>query len=110
MSLPRVYLIDSSIYIFRAWYIFNTSIIDRDGKPANAVFGFTDFLYQLIAQKKPQHIACAFDASQTASYRRELFPEYKANREPAPDDLKHQFARCREFCRAVGIMEFGSDR
>lgn len=110
MNLPRVYLIDSSIYIFRAWYIYDTSITDSEGKPANAVFGFGDFLYQLLRQKRPQHIACAFDASQTESYRREIFPAYKANREPAPEDLKRQFEWCREFCRAVGIPEFGSPR
>jgi len=110
MTKPRVYLIDSSIYIFRAWYIYDTTITDKDGKPANAVFGFGDFLYQLMRQKQPQHIACAFDISQTSSYRKELYPAYKANREPAPEELKYQFACCRDFCRAVGIAEFGSDR
>jgi DNA polymerase-1 len=110
MNLPRVYLIDSSIYIFRAWHIYDSSISDCEGKPANAVFGFGDFLFQLLRQKRPQHIACAFDTSQTESYRRELFPAYKANREPAPEDLKRQFEWCREFCRAVGIAEFGSPR
>jgi len=110
MSQPRVYLIDSSIYIFRAWHTFETTIIDSTGKPANAVFGFGDFLYQLIREKRPSHIACAFDTAQPLSYRRELYPEYKANREPAPEELKHQFALCRAFCRAVGIPEFGSDR
>lgn len=110
MTLPRIYLIDSSIYIFRAWYIYDTSITDADGKPANAIFGFGDFLSQLIRQKQPERIACAFDVSQTSSYRKELYPQYKANREPAPEELKYQFARCREFCRAVGIQEFGSDR
>jgi DNA polymerase-1 len=110
MALPRVYLIDSSIYIFRAWHIYDTTITDRDGRPANAVFGFADFLYQFIRQKQPTHIACAFDASQSSSYRRELYPEYKANREPAPEELRHQFELCREFCRAIGLAEFGSDR
>jgi|GEM_PF-3449076 len=75
MPLPRAYLIDSSIYIFRAWHIYDDSITDTHGKPSNAVFGFSDFLFQIIKQKQPQHIACAFDASQTASYRRELYPE-----------------------------------
>jgi 5'-3' exonuclease len=74
------------------------------------VFGFSDFLFQLMRQTRASHVACAFDASQTDSYRRGLYPAYKANREPAPDALKYQFARCREFCRAVGIPEFGSDR
>jgi len=110
MPLPRAYLIDSSIYIFRAWYVYDDSITDSNGNPSNAVFGFSDFLYQLIQQKKPEFIACAFDASQTDSYRRGLYPEYKANREPAPEELKVQFQHCRSFCRAVGIAEFGSDR
>jgi DNA polymerase-1 len=110
MALPRIYLIDASIYIFRAWHTYDTAITDRDGKPSNAIFGFSDFLYQLVQQKKPKSIACAFDSTQTNSYRRELYPAYKANREPAPEQLKYQFAMCRAFCRAVGIPEFGSDR
>lgn len=110
MPLPRAYLIDSSIYIFRAWYVYDDSITDSEGNPSNAVFGFSDFLYQLIRQKQPQFIACAFDSSQKDSYRKSLYPEYKANRVPAPDELKVQFAHCRNFCRAVGIAEFASER
>lgn len=110
MQLPRVYLIDASIYIFRAWHIYETTITDRDGKPVNAVFGFTDFLYQLLKQTQPRHVACAFDASQRNSFRKEIYPDYKANREPAPEELRHQFALCRAFCRAVGIAEFSSER
>ncbi len=106
----RAYLIDSSIYIFRGWHVFDDAITDRDGNPSNAVYGFTEFLYQLIEQKQPEYIACAFDAHQTNSYRREIFPEYKANRPPAPEELKAQFRYCREFCRAMGIPEFGSNR
>ena len=107
---PRAYLIDSSIYIFRAWHVFDDSICDSEGKPSNAVYGFTEFLYQLIEQKQPSYIACAFDDHQTDSYRREIFPEYKANRTPAPVELKAQFKYCRAFCRAAGIAEFGSNR
>ena len=110
MQPPRVFLIDASIYIFRAWHSYETSITDREGQPANAVFGFSDFLYQLMRQARPLHIACAFDQSQRSSFRREIFPEYKANREPAPPELKRQFEQCRQFCRVVGIAEFGSER
>jgi len=110
MPLPRAYLIDSSIYIFRAWYVYDDTIVDSQGSPSNAVFGFTDFLYQLIRQKQPRFIACAFDSSQKGSYRKELFPEYKANREPAPEELKIQFQHCRNFCHAVGIPAFSSER
>ncbi|MDA9909314.1 flap endonuclease [Gammaproteobacteria bacterium] len=110
MPLPRAYLIDSSIYIFRAWFVYDDSITDSKGNPSNAVFGFSDFLYQLIRQKKPEFIACAFDSTQTDSYRKGLYPEYKANRDPAPEELKVQFQHCRDFCHAVGIPHFGSDR
>ncbi|RDH82510.1 MAG: flap endonuclease [endosymbiont of Galathealinum brachiosum] len=106
----RAYLIDSSIYVFRGWHVFDDAITDRDGNPTNAVYGFTEFLYQLFEQKQPEFIACAFDAHQTNSYRREIFPEYKANRPPAPEELIVQFRYCREFCRAMGIPEFGSNR
>jgi 5'-3' exonuclease len=107
---PRAYLIDSSIYIFRAWHVFDDSICDAEGNPANAVYGFTEFLYQLIQQKQPQYIACAFDEHQSDSYRREIYPEYKANRPPAPEELIVQFKYCRDFCRALGIAGFGSNR
>jgi DNA polymerase-1 len=110
MPRPRAYLIDSSIYIFRAWHIYDESITDSQGNPSNAVFGFCDFLYQLIRQKKPEFIACAFDSSQKESYRKELYPEYKANRDPAPEELKVQFRHCRDFCQALGIANFTSER
>jgi len=106
----RAYLIDSSIYIFRGWHVFDDSITDIDGNPTNAVYGFTEFLYQVFQQKEPEYIACAFDAHQTNSYRREIYPEYKANRPPAPEELITQFRYCREFCRVMGIPEFGSNR
>lgn len=110
MSLPRAYLVDSSIYIFRAWYVYDNAITDPQGRPINALTGFSDFLCQLIHQKQPGLIACAFDASQTKSYRRELYPAYKANRNPAPPELRYQFGLCRELCQTVGIAGFSSDR
>src|SRR5690554_544465 len=107
---PRAYLIDTSIYIFRAWHVYDAGICDQEGRPVNAVAGFSDFLWQLIRYKRPGLVVCAFDDSQINSYRRELFPDYKANRTPAPPELRRQFALCREFCQAVGIPAFGSDR
>ncbi len=109
-AIKRAYLIDSSIYIFRGWHIYSDSITDSEGQPGNAVYGFTEFLRELLALEQPQYIACAFDARQTDSYRREIFPEYKANRPPAPAELKRQFKYCRDFCRAAGIADFSSNR
>ena len=109
-SKKRAYLIDSSIYIFRGWHAYSDEITDIDGNPSNAVYGFTEFLHQLIEFEKPEYIACAFDAKQTNSYRRELYPDYKGNRPPAPPELKQQFKHCRDFCRAAGIADYSSNR
>jgi 5'-3' exonuclease len=106
----RAYLVDSSIYIFRGWHVYPEHITDSEGNPTNAVYGFTEFLRELIALEQPEYIACAFDARQTNSYRREIYPEYKANRPPAPEELKRQFKYCRDFCRAAGIADFSSNR
>lgn len=103
-----LYLIDSSIYVFRGWHTLPGSIVDAQGHPANAVHGFTDFLFQLISRRKPALIACAFDESLTSSGRNRVYPDYKANRPPAPEDLKRQFAHCKNFVRAAGITALAS--
>ncbi|HEY3488319.1 MAG TPA: hypothetical protein VGL10_09645, partial [Gammaproteobacteria bacterium] len=107
---PRAYLIDSSIYVFRAWFTMPDDMVDREGNPVNAFYGFADFLLRLIERERPTHIACAFDASLARSYRNEIYPAYKANRDPAPPELERQFDYCRALVRAAGIAEFASDR
>jgi DNA polymerase-1 len=101
-----IYLIDASVYVFRAYYSMPPDMTDRDGHPAHATFGFARFLGDLIERAQPDHIAVAFDASLTTSFRNQIYPAYKANREPPPADLKLQFERCQEFCRHVGISSF----
>lgn len=103
-----LYLVDSSIYVFRGWHTLPGSIKDADGNPANAVFGFTEFLYQVISRRRPVLMACAFDESLNSSGRNSVYPQYKANRPPAPAELKNQFAHCKAFVRAIGIAAFAS--
>jgi DNA polymerase I len=101
-----IYLIDASVYVFRAYYSMPPEMTDRDGHPAHATFGFARFLGDLIERAQPDHIAVAFDASLTTSFRNQIYPAYKANRDPPPADLKLQFERCQEFCRHAGISSF----
>ncbi len=63
-----------------------------------------------MEQVKPRHIAVAFDESRATTFRTDIYPEYKANRDPAPADLKRQFVQCRQFARALGLMECSSPR
>lgn len=106
----NIFLIDASIYIFRAWFTMPDTLVNNNGEPVNALYGFADFLLGLIENEKPTHIACAFDESLSESYRNAIYPAYKANREPAPLELKKQFQYSRELVRAAGIAEFASPR
>ena len=106
-SEPTVYLIDASVQIFRAWFSVPPDFTDAQGRPTNAVYGFAGFLCALLEQHSPSHIALAFDESLTTSYRNEIYPDYKANREPAPEELKRQFGWCRQLGEALGIPCYG---
>lgn len=105
-----LYLVDASVFIFRAYYSVPLEFTDRDGNPVNAVHGFARFLCEMLQSESPTHVAVAFDESLEQSYRNEIYPAYKANREPAPPELKRQFGLCRELVRALGVAEYGSSR
>jgi 5'-3' exonuclease len=103
-----LYLIDASIFMFRAYHTVPNTVTDLDGNPVNALHGFARFLGDLVEQVSPQYIAVAFDESLATSYRKRLYPAYKANREPAPEDLRRQFGLCRKMCEAFGARTFVS--
>ncbi len=102
------YLIDASVYVFRAHYSIPDDMVDDDGNPINALYGYCRFLGDFMEQVKPEYVAVLFDESLSASFRTEIYPEYKANREPAPPELKRQFVQCRRYTRALGLMECAS--
>lgn len=107
-ALQPVYLIDASVFVFRAYHSVPLNLTDPDGNPVNALHGFARFLGDLIEQVSPARIGVAFDASLANSFRHRLYPAYKANREPAPQDLKRQFHLCRELCAALGVAAYAS--
>jgi DNA polymerase I len=101
-----IFLVDASVYVFRAYRSMLPDMRDRDGNPVHAVFGFARFLGDLIERVRPAYIAVAFDQRRAESYRSRIYPPYKANRERAPADLVWQFERCRELCRLLGVSQF----
>jgi DNA polymerase-1 len=102
------YLIDASVYVFRAYYSMPPDMVDDEGNPVNALYGYCRFLGDFIEQVNPEYIAVLFDESLSSSFRTAIDPAYKANRDPAPEDLKRQFGQCRRFTRALGLMEHAS--
>ncbi len=103
-TVPAVHLVDGSLYVFRAWHSMPNEFFDADGHPVNAVHGYTRFLCELLERVQPEHIAVAFDASLTTSFRNAIYPAYKANRELPPPDLERQFVQCRAITEALGIQ------
>lgn len=110
MSLPPVYLVDASVYIFRAWFSMPDDFVNAAGEPTNAVYGFSGFLCNLLEQTASEHVAVAFDVSLSTSFRNEIYPEYKANRDPAPEELKRQFGWARAVAEAMGLSCYADPR
>ena len=106
----RLFLVDSSIFIFRAWYGPNPERVNLRQQPNQAFVGFSDFVYRLLTEQAPRHLVFAFDESLSKSARKEIYADYKANRSPAPEELKRQFAWCREWLEALGISCVSSKR
>ncbi len=106
-----VYLVDGSGYIFRAYHAL-PPLTRADGTPVNAVLGFCNMLYKLLddltSAGKASHLAVIFDTSRK-TFRSEIYPEYKANRPPAPEDLIPQFPLFREAVEAFGVPSLEMD-
>ena len=105
-----LFLIDSSIYIFRAWQTLPVSVRNRFGEADNAVQGLAETLCRIIELHRPAYMVCAFDECFRQGVRNQRYAAYKADRPPAPEDLAPQFARCKQLATAMGIPCFGSDQ
>jgi DNA polymerase-1 len=100
---PATHLVDASLYVFRAWHGTPPDVEDDEGWPANAVHGFARFLCELMERSRPTHLVLAFDEALDSCFRNAIYPAYKANRDPAPDELKRQFAHCKALGEAMGL-------
>ncbi|MFV0360646.1 DNA polymerase I [Tropicimonas sp.] len=102
----HLHLIDGSAFIFRAYHALPPLTRKSDGLPVGAVAGFCNMLYKYIEDNTgpdaPTHAAVIFDHS-GKSFRNDIYPEYKANRPPAPEDLVPQFPLTRQATRAFNI-------
>jgi 5'-3' exonuclease len=104
----RAWLVDASIYIFRAWFSMPDRWHSPDGLPLNAVVGYSGFLYQLIQRLGDStHLAVAFDESLGSCFRNRIYPDYKCSRALPDEALAFQLATCRELCELLGLPCYG---
>ena len=105
--LVRLYLVDGSGFIFRAFHALPPLTRKSDGLPVGAVAGFCNMLWKLLVDMKaseeaPTHLAVIFDHSES-TFRNKLYDQYKAHRPPPPEDLVPQFPLVREATKAFGV-------
>ncbi len=102
----RLWLIDASAYIFRAYHALPPLTRKSDGLPVGAVQGYCNMLWKLLKDMKgadgPTHLAAIFDHSEK-TFRNDLYDQYKANRSAPPEDLIPQFPLVRDATRAFGV-------
>jgi DNA polymerase-1 len=103
----RLYLVDGSGYLFRAYHALPPLTRKSDGLPVGAVAGFCNMLWKFLVDMKaapdgPTHLAVIFDHSEV-TFRNQIYADYKAHRPPAPEDLTPQFPLVREATRAFGV-------
>ena len=102
----HIHLIDGSGFIFRAYHALPPLTRKSDGLPVGAVSGFCNMLFKMIEDQKgsdaPTHLVVVFDAK-GKTFRSDIYPEYKMNRPPTPEDLIPQFPLTRDATRAFGL-------
>ncbi len=102
----HVYLVDGSTFIFRAYHALPPLTRKSDGLPVGAVSGFCNMLYKLLDEARsdegPSHLAVIFDAS-SKTFRNDIYPDYKGNRDEPPEDLVPQFPLIRDAVRAFNV-------
>ncbi len=90
-----IYLVDLSSYVLRAYHAV-APLSSPSGEPTGAVHGMVNMLERMLRERSPRMLAVALDAGRE-TFRREIYPEYKANRPPSPDDLRSQLQRCEQI-------------
>src|SRR5687767_3921716 len=106
-SSDVVYLVDLSSYILRAYHAI-APLSSPSGEPTQAVNGTVAMLERLLRERRPQLFAIAMDSGR-ATFRSEIYAAYKANRPPAPDDLRQQMQRCEQIVRAFNVAIWKCD-
>ena len=94
-------LVDGSSYLFRAFHAIR-HLSNSQGMPTNAVYGVINMVRKLIRDYQPELMAVIFDAK-GKTFRNDMYPEYKANRPPMPEDLRSQIAPLHEIIEAMGL-------
>eukprot|EP00752_Nemacystus_decipiens_P013617 g12075.t1 len=103
------YLIDGFAQMFRSYFAIRNGMTSPvTGEPTNATFAFTDMLLKIHRDYHPAYLAMAMEC-EGKTFRDDFYPEYKAHRDPAPDDFKAQVPRMIEIAKLFGVVILEAD-
>jgi len=106
----KLFLLDAYALIYRSYYAFiNNPRINSKGLNTSAIFGFTNTLHEILVKEKPTHIAIAFDPKDL-TFRNDIFPQYKAQRPPTPEDIKLSIPLIRNIIDGFNIKRYEIDK
>ena len=100
---PSLYVIDGHAQIYRAYFAPFRDLTSPTGEPTKATYVFTQMLMQLVEVRRPDYLCMVIDSGDETVFRKEFYPEYKANRESPPDDFKPQEERILQLVRDADI-------
>lgn len=106
MAHRSFYIIDGHAQIFRAYFAPFRELVAASGEPTKATYVFTQMLLNLVDQRKPDYLAMVIDSGDETVFRKEIHPEYKANRQKPPDDFLPQEERILRIVRDAGVPLF----
>jgi DNA polymerase-1 len=100
--MKKIFIVDASNYIFRSYYAIR-NMSNSKGTSTNAVFGFIRALKKIQKDFSPDYLAVVFDGPRNKASRLSIYPDYKGNREKAPEDLYPQIGFAKDYCEAAGL-------
>src|ERR1700760_370134 len=100
------YILDGHAHIYRAFFAPFRDLTSPTGEPTKATYVFTQMLLNLIDQRKPAYLAMVIDSGDETVFRKDIFPEYKSNRQSPPDDFYPQEERILRIVRDAGVPIF----
>ncbi len=105
--MPKTfYVIDGHAQIYRAYFAPFRDLSSPSGEPTKATFVFTQWLINLIQNRKPDYLAMVIDSGDESVFRKAILPEYKANRQSPPEDFRPQEQRIFADCAGCGDTDF----
>ena len=100
----ELYIIDGSSYLYRGYFAIRQNLTTSKGFPTKAIFNVTNMVLKVLREKDPAYCVVVWDAK-GPNFRHEIYPQYKANRPPMPEDLAVQIPLVKEIIGALGIPQ-----